>query len=133
MDKLLPPVMVFPDQRDPATAYRVAFDLLSARDVVQALEVLEPALELEPENHGLRSLRAWAWFIRVQLDKARAELEELVEADPTDAWIRFMLGRVHERQSNLDAALPHLRLAAVMSGDPEHELAVLRVERLRGL
>ncbi|CAM3223510.1 tetratricopeptide repeat protein [Nocardioides dubius] len=133
MDKLLPPVMVFPDQRDPASAYRVAFDLLSRREVVQALEVLEPALELEPENHGLRTLRAWAWFIRVQLDKARVELEALVEADPTDAWVRFMLGRTLERQSKYDEALPHLRLAAVMSGDPEHELSVLRVERLRGL
>ena len=34
-----------------------------------------------------------------------------------------------ERQFDAEA-LPHLRLAAAMSGDPEHELAVLRVERL---
>ncbi|MFS3130579.1 tetratricopeptide repeat protein [Nocardioides sp. Bht2] len=127
---LQPPSIVFPDQRDPASAYRVAHELLIQRDPAQALEILEPALELEPDNYGLRSLRAWAWFIRVQLDKAREELERLVEIDPTDSWVRFMLGRVHERQSNYDAALPHLRLAAVMSGDPEHELSVLRVERL---
>ncbi len=34
-----------------------------------------------------------------------------------------------ERQSKYAAALPHLRLAAVMSGDAEHEASVLRVER----
>jgi methylmalonyl-CoA mutase N-terminal domain/subunit len=37
---------------------------------------------------------------------------------------------VLERQSRLEEALPHLRMAAVMSGDIEHELAMLRVERL---
>lgn len=37
-----------------------------------------------------------------------------------------------ERQSRLREALPHLRLAAAMSGDVEHELVVLRVERLAG-
>jgi hypothetical protein len=36
---------------------------------------------------------------------------------------------VLERQSRYADALPHLRLAAVMSGDAEHEAAVLRVER----
>jgi hypothetical protein len=45
-------------------------------------------------------------------------------------WARFALGRTLERQSRLTEALPHLRMAAVMSADPEHELAVLRVERL---
>ncbi len=44
-------------------------------------------------------------------------------------WARFALGRVLERQSRYADALPHLRLAAVMSGDAEHEAGVLRVER----
>ena len=53
----------------------------------------------------------------------------LVEESPTDVWARFALGRVLERQSKYADALPHLRLAAVMSGDVEHEATVLRVER----
>jgi hypothetical protein len=52
-----------------------------------------------------------------------------VEDCPTDVWARFALGRALERQSRYAEALPHLRLAAVMSGDPEHEAAVLRAER----
>ena len=39
------------------------------------------------------------------------------------------LGRALERQSRYADALPHLRLAAAMSGDAEHEASVLRVER----
>ena len=58
-------------------------------------------------------------------------LEFLVEVDPTDTWARHTLGRVHERKSAYEAALPHLRLAAVMSGDPAHERAVQRVVHLR--
>jgi len=131
MDRYEAPKMVFPGQRDVSVAYRVAWDLLRDDAPAQALEILEPALEQEPDNVGLRSLRAWAYFRRAQLDKARIELEFLVDADPTDVWARHTLGRVHERRSAYAEALPHLRLAAVMSGDPDHERAVLRVERMQ--
>jgi Flp pilus assembly protein TadD len=130
--ELKAPGIVFPGQRDPGSAYRVAYDLLARRAAAEALAVIEPALELEPDNTGLRILRAWAFLIRVQLGRAEEELTRLVEKRPDDDWVRFALGRSLERQSRYVEALPHLRLAAAMSGDPEHELAVLRVERLGG-
>ena len=61
--------------------------------------------------------------------RPRRSCAALVEERPADDWARHALGRSLERQSRLAEALPHLRLAAAMSGDPEHELAVLRVER----
>ena len=130
--ELQAPAVVFPGQRDFGSAYRVAYDLLTRRAAVEALEVIEPALEAEPANTGLRVLRAWAFLIRVQLQRAEDELTRLVEERPDDDWVHFALGRSLERQSRYAEALPHLRLAAAMSGDPEHELAVLRVERLHG-
>lgn len=128
-DDLRAPAVIFPGQTDPASAYGVAFDLLSRREPKAALEVLDPALDIEPANTGLRSLRAWAYLMRAQLQKAEAELRVLVEDNPDDDWARHALGRALERQSRYADALPHLRLAAAMSGDPEHEAAVLRVER----
>jgi predicted Zn-dependent protease len=127
--ELKAPPIVFPGQTGPESAYRVAHDLLVRRAAVEALEVLEPALAEDPGNTGLRALRAWAYLIRVQLQKAEAELRDLVEETPDDVWSRHALGRALERQSRLEEALPHLRLAYAMSGDLEHELAVLRVER----
>ena len=126
--ELVAPPVVFPGRTAPESAYRVAHDLLARRAPVEALAVLEPALAEDPRNTGLRSLRAWAYLIRVQLGRAEEELTALVDEDPSDVWARHALGRALERQSRHAEALPHLRLAAAMSGDPVHEAAVHRVE-----
>lgn len=126
--ELVAPPVVFPGRTAPESAYRVAHDLLARRAPVEALAVLEPALAEDPRNTGLRSLRAWAYLIRVQLGRAEEELSALVEEDPSDVWARHALGRALERQSRHAEALPHLRLAAAMSGDPVHEAAVHRVQ-----
>lgn len=134
--QLTAPAVVFPGMHQPESAYRVAYDLLERRAPQEALEIIETALADEAGgtgntgNTGLRCLRAWAFMMRAQLQKAEAELRDLVEVTPDDVWARHALGRVLERQSRLQEALPHLRLAAVMSGDIDHELAMLRVERL---
>ncbi|RZI84428.1 MAG: tetratricopeptide repeat protein, partial [Microbacterium sp.] len=68
--ELRAPPVVFPGQTDAASAYRVAFDLLSRRAPDEALLVIEPALAEDPTNTGLRTLRAWAFFVKVQLGRA---------------------------------------------------------------
>lgn len=119
-----------PGHPAPESAYRIAFDLLARREPREALDVIEPALAQEPSNTGLRTLRAWAYLMRAQLQRAEADLTELVEENPADDWAQHALGRCLERQSRYAEALPHLRLAAAMSGDPDHGLAALRVEEL---
>lgn len=129
-DELRAPAIVFPGQAAPEAAFRTAYDLLARRAPAEALDVIEPALADEPDNTGLRTLRAWAFLMRAQLQRAESELEWLVEQNPSDDWAQHALGRCLERQSRYAEALPHLRLAAAMSGDPDHGLAALRVERL---
>ena len=131
----LPPFELPPEMgasrgdQHPADAHQQAWHLLEESSPLEAIEVLDPAVEAEPMSTGLRTLRAWAYFKSAQLHRAEADLTRIVELDPTDVWARFALGRVLERQSRYADALPHLRLAAVMSGDAEHEAGVLRVER----
>ena len=114
---------------DAVQRYHEAWRLLEDRQPRDAIAVLDPAVEQEPDSTSLRTLRAWAYFQSAHLDGAESDLRMIVEERPTDVWARFALGRTLERKSLLQDALPHLRLAAVMSGDPEHETAVLRVER----
>ena len=122
------------DQKHPVEVYHQAWALLEGSAPRKALELLDPAIDAEPQSESLRTLRAWAYFQSAQLHNAEAELDGLVERNPTDVWARFTLGRVLERQSRYAEALPHMRLAAIMSGDPEHETGVLRCERkLAGL
>lgn len=127
-EQLTAPPALFPGASAPESAYRTAHDLLARRFPAQALEIIEPALAQHPRNHGLRSLRAWAYLLRAQLQRAEDDLRSLVADDPTDVWARHALGRALERQDRLAEALPHLRLAAVMSADYDHQAAVFRVE-----
>ena len=113
----------------PVDAYKKAWELLQEQQPREAIALLDPAIDREPDSTSLRTLRAWAYFQSAQLTRAEADLTRLVQECPTDVWARFALGRALERQSRYADALPHLRLAAVMSGDPEHEAGVLRVER----
>ncbi|MFD4323400.1 tetratricopeptide repeat protein [Nocardioides sp. NPDC058538] len=122
-----PNIQLSPGQSTHEVAYRTAHDLLSRRFPVEALEILEPALADDPNNFGLRSMRAWAYMLRAQLAKAETELRWLVARDPSDAWSQHSLGRVLERQDRLEDALGPLRLAAVMSDDYDHHAAVYRV------
>ncbi|MGH3385387.1 MAG: tetratricopeptide repeat protein [Nocardioidaceae bacterium] len=115
---------------DSVERYHEAWRLLEAQRPQDALRLLDPAVEAEPDSLSLRTLRAWAYFQSAHLRRAESELREIVDLQPTDLWARFALGRTLERQSRMADALPHLRLAAAMSADPEHEAAVLRVERL---
>jgi predicted Zn-dependent protease len=82
----------------------------------------------EPGNAQARLRLALAYFGSAQLNRAHAELVELVERDPADPSTRYLLGRTLERLSRHAQALLHLRLAAAMSGDLEYVVAVQRVQ-----
>ena len=125
----MPAFLAAPLEPNPVDAYRQAWLLLQDREPRRAIALLDPAIDAEPRSASLRTLRAWAYFLSAQLQRAESDLTQLVDDCPTDVWARFALGRVLERQSRYADALPHLRLAAVMSGDAERETGVLRVER----
>ncbi len=109
------------------TRLRHAEALLGARDPLGALEMLRPLLEEHGEDPAVRLLAARAYFGSAQLGRAKQTLEVLLEHAPGDHYARFLLGRTLERSNRHGEALPHLRMAAAMSPDPDYTGAVRRV------
>lgn len=103
-----------------ADRFRLAEGYLETGDPLQALDILARLDEQAAAHHEVRVLRARALFHSAQLERAQRELEQLVDVDPGDAYLRFLLGRTLERRSRPHEALPHLRLAAAMSGRAEY-------------
>ena len=85
------------------------------------------------DDPAVRLLAARAYFGSAQLGRASETLESLLERTPGDHYARFLLGRSLERANRHPEALPHLRLAAAMSPEPDYLDALRRVEnRLTG-
>ncbi|MET8050319.1 DsbA family protein [Streptosporangium sp. NPDC005286] len=112
---------------------RQAEALLGVRDPLGALRTLEPLMAEHGGDPAVRLLAARAYFGSAQLGRASETLESLLERTPGDHYARFLLGRTLERANRHPEALPHLRLAAAMSPEPDYLDALRRVEhRLAG-
>ena len=61
------------------------------RDLDEALRLLDRALELDPDLESARLLRARAWELLGDRQRARADLEALLEANPESAPARERL------------------------------------------
>jgi Flp pilus assembly protein TadD len=108
--------------------YRRATMFFEAGDPIGAARLLEPIVEAEPDNSGVRQLLARAYFQSAQLSRAEAELRVLIERAPDDHYAHHVLGRTLERQGRNAEALSHLRIAQAMRSDiPDYSSAVSRV------
>lgn len=105
--------------------FRWAESLLAQRDPLGALQVLAPLLT-EDAEFSVRLLAARAYYHSAQLGRAERLLVELTEADPTDHYARFLLGRTLERAGRREEAVRHFRLAAALSPHPDYAEALVR-------
>jgi predicted Zn-dependent protease len=115
------------DDDDLFDEYRRAVIFFDAGDPVTAAKVLEPIVAAEPGRFDVRLLLARAYFHSAQLRRAEEQLRDLIERNPSDHYVRFVLGRTLERQNRPADALPHLRMAAAMHPIEEYSEAVRRV------
>jgi predicted Zn-dependent protease len=85
----------------------------------EAAEILEVVVREAPNNASARTLLARAYYHAAMLRRAEQQARELVERWPVDAYAHILLARSLQRQSRHDEALPHLRLAAALTGDDD--------------
>ena len=105
---------------------------LEAGDPHGAAEILELAVEREPEKASLRETLARAYFATSRVRRARDEFSEALALDPTDDYAHFGGGRCHERLGDLRAAAKYFRLACAMAPKRDYQDALARVETRLG-
>lgn len=88
-----------------------------AKEYLTAARILGGLVEEVPEQVAPRLLLARAYFHSARLGKAETELRAVLERDPVEDYAQLMLGRTLERQGRHAEAQPHLRMAAVLTGD----------------
>ncbi len=115
--------------RHPADWLREADDLVRQGRSGDALTLLQPLLSDEPDSRSVLELAGRAYFRTAQLDRAERAFTRLVELDPTDAYARFVLGRVCERRSRHDEARAHFRVAVALDPRSEYREALDRLEQ----
>ncbi|SDC98636.1 tetratricopeptide repeat protein [Actinokineospora iranica] len=93
-------------------------------DPATAARYLRAAADAAPDSRAVLTELALAHFQSAALGPAEEVARRLVELDPSDAYARTLLGRSLTRQSRHAEALPHLRLAAAMTADPDADAAL---------
>ncbi|MEU5693737.1 tetratricopeptide repeat protein [Actinosynnema sp. NPDC020468] len=100
-----------------------------AGDPSGAARILAEAVEHAPEDRTVLTELALAHFQSASLGNAERVLRRLVDLDPADGYTRLLLGRTLSRQSRHAEAVPQLKLAAALTGDPELGAEVDRARR----
>jgi Flp pilus assembly protein TadD len=105
--------------------FRLASAQLEAGQAHEAARTLGPAEDELPAQGLVLLARAYAGS--VQLERARAVLLRLVDADPVDDWARYALGRVEEGRGDRAAAEEHYRVAIALRPREEYRARLARL------
>lgn len=110
--------------------YQRGAALLSEGMAGEAMPSLERARDLEPDKGSIREALARAYFALGRTGAARQEFSAAAEIDPTNDYAHFGLALCLERESRLDEARGHARLAVAMKPENEdYRRALERIER----
>ncbi|KAA2263801.1 tetratricopeptide repeat protein [Solihabitans fulvus] len=105
---------------------RLGRDHRESGDPSTAARYLAEAAKAEPTDRGVLTELALAHFQSAALGPAERVLRTLVDLDPSDGYVRLLLGRTLARQSRHADALPQLKMAAAITGDPDVAAEVTR-------
>lgn len=103
------------------TSFRKGEILLRMGNFLGALEYLEPAVELWPEEPAYQQALGWALFKQPQPDPDRAQIHLMtaLELDPEDGSALLRLGQLARSLGNEDAAADYAQRArALADGKP---------------
>ena len=94
---------------DYANAYNYIGYMLAERGIRldEALEAIQKALELDPENGAYIDSLGWVYFQKGMLDDAIRELERAVQLLDSDPIIHEHLGDAYTKKGDIEKAIEH--------------------------
>jgi tetratricopeptide (TPR) repeat protein len=105
---------------------------LAAGDAPAAIEALERARDLEPEQGSIRETLARAYFRARRFLEAELEFSKAVDLDPVNDYAHFGIGLCRLRAGDPRGARGHLRQATVMRPDNVDYRAALEQADVEG-
>lgn len=99
-----------------AVYYDRGKQFFEAQDFVTAGQYFADVVEDAPDHLAARLLLARSYFHSAQLQRAEAQLREVLRRNPAESYAHLVLGRTLQRLSRADEATGHLRMAAAMTG-----------------
>ncbi len=99
------------DPRDVFALYRLAFAAYFANRKNVALDALQRAASLEPQNPWTMGYVGYLYGERQDADRAIAWWERGVRVDPRNAVLHYMLGLAYSHKGNMKRAAYHFALA----------------------
>jgi len=98
-----------------ASQYGRGKALLAEEDYAAAAKALQAALEEEPQNPDILVDLAEAFYHQGELEQAEDYLEQASSLDPGNSQAVLILGLIHEKRADMDAAIAAYRSYAQMS------------------
>lgn len=117
-----------PDDTAVYELYQHGHERLRAGHPRAAVEVLELAVEREPQKASLHEALGRAYFATASLGRAQAAFERTLELDPSNDYAHFALGRCFERQGRTAEAAKHLKIALALKEHADYRAALERVQ-----
>ena len=99
------------------------------KNLDEAVELIQKAVALDPENGAYIDSLGWAYFKQGRVDEALAELERAVVLEPDDAVVRDHLGDVYFEKGLRDKAAAAWRESLKL--DPKQETVRQKLKDVR--
>jgi Tfp pilus assembly protein PilF len=107
--------------------YQRGVERLEQGNPAAAAELLELAIEQEPDKASLHEALGRAYFAAGRTEPAKAQFEAALVRDPTDDYAHFGVGRCFERQGRFAEAAKHYKLAVALAPRDDYAAALARV------
>ncbi|MFN2432480.1 MAG: tetratricopeptide repeat protein [Gemmatimonadota bacterium] len=117
--------VVYSDSLNSSTFVERGWNFIAAEKYDEAVEALEKALSLSPENLEAEGLLGWALMKSGRMDRAQGCVQRVLRAQPDNEMARVNLGYICFRRRIFGEAVEHLSRALELGQDRKATLYAL--------